>query len=141
MGPLDCDVQFAYNSDFTTTAAVLEFVIPVFGLTVINGLIYRKITQRIKTAEKLTTPDANSTKKNGISSCKTKSPSNSSVQVDIDGKDRDTTKDNKHLENNKIFKTNIPFLKKIPVSSIHSAEKSKVILNKSCNILEKKSVW
>ncbi|KAL4235235.1 hypothetical protein ACF0H5_006873 [Mactra antiquata] len=44
----DCDVEFAYNFEYTTITAIAEFVIPVIGLSIINTMIYHKITERGK---------------------------------------------------------------------------------------------
>lgn len=42
----DCDVQFAYHFIFTTATAIIEFVIPLFAVTIINFLIYLQIRKR-----------------------------------------------------------------------------------------------
>lgn len=38
-----CDVEFAHNSAFTMTTAIIEFFLPIKGLLIINGLLYCKI--------------------------------------------------------------------------------------------------
>jgi hypothetical protein len=42
----DCDVQFALNTEFTTTTAFIEFGIPFICIGTVSFLIYHKIRQR-----------------------------------------------------------------------------------------------
>ncbi|XP_060078883.1 histamine H3 receptor-like [Ylistrum balloti] len=49
--PGDCDVQFAYNFDFTMATAVIEFGIPFICLSVLNLIIYLEIRKRIQAKE------------------------------------------------------------------------------------------
>ena len=44
----DCGMEFAFNFEYTTTMAFLEFLIPVISLAVINFLIYKKIYNRLQ---------------------------------------------------------------------------------------------
>lgn len=48
----DCDVQFAHNFEFTTIAAICEFVLPLTALIIINSLIFREIRKRIRLTAK-----------------------------------------------------------------------------------------
>lgn len=49
----DCDTEFAYNFEYTTATAFVEFLIPLFALIIINFLIYRKIFSRLKAKNKV----------------------------------------------------------------------------------------
>lgn len=55
--PLDCDVEFAQNFEFTTFTAIAEFVLPVVCLAVLNSLVYSKIRGRLRKHSKQTTHD------------------------------------------------------------------------------------
>ncbi|XP_063415809.1 muscarinic acetylcholine receptor M5-like [Mytilus trossulus] len=44
----DCDVQFAYDTAFTTATAFIEFGIPFCCIVIVNGLIYNEIRKRSK---------------------------------------------------------------------------------------------
>ncbi|XP_060598110.1 histamine H3 receptor-like [Ruditapes philippinarum] len=44
----DCDAEFAYDQIFTTATSIVEFVLPFFGLTLLNSILYLKIRRRMK---------------------------------------------------------------------------------------------
>lgn len=71
VGPEDCDVEFAYNSEFTLATSLIEFAVPFLSISVLNTLIYIKIRKRTKIfAKKTNSLDIHAT------------PASSSVKVD-----------------------------------------------------------
>ncbi|XP_071087993.1 histamine H3 receptor-like [Haliotis cracherodii] len=54
VGPGDCDVEFAYNSEFTLATSLIEFAVPFLSISVLNTLIYIKIRKRTKIFAKKT---------------------------------------------------------------------------------------
>ncbi|XP_052791640.1 muscarinic acetylcholine receptor M5-like [Mya arenaria] len=80
---MDCTVEFAYNFEYTTITAILEFVLPVTGLVIINFLIYRKISGRFARQRsnrvKPTTDKGNVVKR---SNCEKQEPQSSGDQLD-----------------------------------------------------------
>ncbi|XP_048775409.2 histamine H3 receptor-like [Ostrea edulis] len=61
--PGDCHIQFAYDLAFTTTTAVIEFVIPFFAIDVINLLIYIEVRSRTKYRTSMNRTDVVRTRK------------------------------------------------------------------------------
>ena len=96
--PLDCDVEFAYNFVFTTTAAVVEFVIPVVCLGILNVMIYKHIKSRIDISTKISPKQISSStisKEHNFMS-----ESHNRSQVDVDKISAPENKQNSHVTKN-----------------------------------------
>ena len=78
---MDCDTEFAYNRVFTIATAIVEFIIPFVGLTLLNLLLYLKIKKRTKVRPERNYQVAIQTIQAGSSSGKTDTKDMKKVQT------------------------------------------------------------